>query len=61
MSSRIHHAGVTVADLERAVRFYTEGLGFEVAVRQTSAAGYLAHETGCRQVNLLHLSSLRSR
>jgi catechol 2,3-dioxygenase-like lactoylglutathione lyase family enzyme len=36
------HVGVTVADLERAVRFYTDGLGLEVAVRQTSAAGYLA-------------------
>jgi catechol 2,3-dioxygenase-like lactoylglutathione lyase family enzyme len=36
------HVGVTVADLERAVHFYTEGLGLEIAVRQTSAAGYLA-------------------
>jgi catechol 2,3-dioxygenase-like lactoylglutathione lyase family enzyme len=36
------HVGVTVAELERAVRFYTEGLGLQVAVRQTSAAGYLA-------------------
>jgi catechol 2,3-dioxygenase-like lactoylglutathione lyase family enzyme len=36
------HVGVTVADLQRAVRFYTEGLGLEVAVRQTSGAGYLA-------------------
>jgi catechol 2,3-dioxygenase-like lactoylglutathione lyase family enzyme len=38
----IVHVGVTVSDLERSVRFYTEGLGLEVAVRQTSAAGYLA-------------------
>jgi catechol 2,3-dioxygenase-like lactoylglutathione lyase family enzyme len=38
----IAHVGVTVADLERAVRFYTEGLELELAVRQTSAAGYLA-------------------
>jgi catechol 2,3-dioxygenase-like lactoylglutathione lyase family enzyme len=36
------HVGVTVAELERAVRFYTEGLGMQVAARQTSAAGYLA-------------------
>jgi catechol 2,3-dioxygenase-like lactoylglutathione lyase family enzyme len=38
----ISHVGVTVADLERAVHFYTDGLGLEVAARQTSAAGYLA-------------------
>jgi catechol 2,3-dioxygenase-like lactoylglutathione lyase family enzyme len=37
----IVHVGVTVSDLERSVRFYTEGLGLEVAVRQTTAAGYL--------------------
>ena len=42
MTTGIAHVGVTVADLERAVRFYTEGLGLEIAVRQTSAAGYLA-------------------
>jgi catechol 2,3-dioxygenase-like lactoylglutathione lyase family enzyme len=38
----IVHVGVTVADLERAVRFYTEGLGLDVTARQTSAADYLA-------------------
>lgn len=42
MTRGIAHVGVTVADLERAVRFYTVGLGLEVAVRQTSGAGYLA-------------------
>jgi catechol 2,3-dioxygenase-like lactoylglutathione lyase family enzyme len=42
LTGGIAHVGVTVADLERAVRFYTEGLGLDVAVRQTSAAGYLA-------------------
>lgn len=29
----IHHVAVGVSDLERAVKFYTEGLGFEVAQR----------------------------
>jgi lactoylglutathione lyase len=38
----IVHVGVTVSDLERSVHFYTEGLGLEVAARQTSAAGYLS-------------------
>jgi lactoylglutathione lyase len=42
MTNGMAHVGITVADLERAVRFYTEGLGLEVAVRQTSAADYLA-------------------
>ena len=42
MSPAMAHVGVTVADLERAVRFYTDGLGLELAARQTSAAGYLA-------------------
>ena len=42
MTGGMVHVGVTVSDLERAVRFYTEGLGLEVAVRQTSAAEYLA-------------------
>jgi len=42
VSRGVVHVGVTVADLERAVRFYTEGLGLDVAVRQTSAADYLA-------------------
>ena len=41
MSAGVAHVGITVADLERAVRFYTEGLGMRVAVRQTSAAAYL--------------------
>lgn len=36
------HVGVTVADLERAVHFYTEGLGLDIAVRQVSSAEYLA-------------------
>jgi catechol 2,3-dioxygenase-like lactoylglutathione lyase family enzyme len=42
VSGGIVHVGVTVSDLERSVRFYTEGLGLEVAVRQTSAAEYLS-------------------
>lgn len=41
MGQRIHHIGITVVDVERAARFYTEGLGCDVVVRQTSAAAYL--------------------
>jgi catechol 2,3-dioxygenase-like lactoylglutathione lyase family enzyme len=42
LSGGIAHVGVTVSELERSVRFYTDGLGLEIAVRQTSAADYLA-------------------
>ena len=42
MTGPMVHVGVTVADLERAVHFYTEGLGLEIAVRQVSAAEYLS-------------------
>jgi catechol 2,3-dioxygenase-like lactoylglutathione lyase family enzyme len=38
----LFHVGVTVSDLERAVRFYTRALGFDEAVRQTSDAFYLS-------------------
>ena len=39
-----HHVGITVADLDRAVEFYTETFGFEVLSR-FSVAGE-AFETG---------------
>jgi lactoylglutathione lyase len=42
MSGGVVHVGVTVSDLERSVRFYTGGLGLDIAVRQTSSADYLA-------------------
>jgi catechol 2,3-dioxygenase-like lactoylglutathione lyase family enzyme len=38
----LFHVGITVSDLGRAVRFYTEALGFEEVARQTSDAPYLA-------------------
>jgi catechol 2,3-dioxygenase-like lactoylglutathione lyase family enzyme len=40
--SSLFHVGISVSDLERAVRFYTQGLGFEEVLRQTSDAPYLA-------------------
>ena len=39
--TKVVHVGITVSDLERAVRFYREGLGFEVTARQVSDAPYL--------------------
>jgi catechol 2,3-dioxygenase-like lactoylglutathione lyase family enzyme len=49
--SSLFHVGITVSDLERAVRFYTEGLGFEEVLRQRSDAPYLAL-TGYRGVEI---------
>lgn len=37
----LFHVGLTVAELERAIGFYTEGLGLEEIARQTSGAPYL--------------------
>jgi catechol 2,3-dioxygenase-like lactoylglutathione lyase family enzyme len=37
----LFHVGITVSELERSVRFYTLGLGFEEVARQTSDAPYL--------------------
>lgn len=35
----LHHVGIFVADVERSVKFYTEGLGFRVAYRWANADG----------------------
>ena len=33
MATQVSHVGLCVSDLERSLRFYTEGLGFEVQER----------------------------
>jgi catechol 2,3-dioxygenase-like lactoylglutathione lyase family enzyme len=37
----MHHLGLTVSNLERSLRFYVLGLGFEIVARQSSDAKYL--------------------
>jgi catechol 2,3-dioxygenase len=39
---RIGHVHLTVSDLERAVKFYREALGFEVTQRYGSSAAFLS-------------------
>ncbi len=40
--TRIGHVHLKVSDLERAVRFYTEVLGFEVTARMGQSAAFLS-------------------
>lgn len=50
MVLRQHHSGFTVANLERTVKFYTEGLGLEVQSRIHGPKEYHAQMTaypGC--------------
>ena len=49
MTVRWSHFGICVSDLERSVRFYTDGLGYEVAERHEigEAFGRLVELEGC--------------
>lgn len=42
----VYHIGLTVADLERSISFYTEVLECEVVMRQEKQGGYLAAIVG---------------
>lgn len=47
------HVGLTVADIERSLRFWRDALGLELVVRQEQAGGYLeriTRETGAHAV-----------
>jgi catechol 2,3-dioxygenase-like lactoylglutathione lyase family enzyme len=37
----LHHTGLTVADLERSLRFWRDAMGMEVVFQQEKAGGYL--------------------
>ena len=56
-SSRLHHTGFTVSDLDRSVAFYCDLLGCEVLARQEKAGGYLAEIVGYpdAHVRMAHL------
>ena len=37
----IHHTGLTVADMDRSLRFWRDAMGMEVVFQQEKAGGYL--------------------
>lgn len=57
MISSIHHTGLTVSNLERALAFYRDTLGLEVVMEQEKSGGYLAAITGYpdAHVRMAHL------
>lgn len=56
-NTAIHHAGITVSNLERSLRFWRDGLGTQVVLDQTRQGGYFGEVVGhpdahCRMVHL---------
>jgi catechol 2,3-dioxygenase-like lactoylglutathione lyase family enzyme len=54
----VHHLGLTVADLERSIRFYRDVLGLALARRRIADADYIGRQTGFPGVRL-EAASLR--
>ncbi len=52
------HAGLTVADLERSLRFWRDGLGLELVFTQRKFGGYMEQVTGEPDVDV-HQAHLR--
>jgi len=42
----VHHLGLTVADLERSIRFYRDVLGLTLAARRLADADYVGQQVG---------------
>src|SRR5271165_2247555 len=60
----IHHLGLTVADIERSIRFYSDVLGLILVRRRSTDADYIGQQTGYPGVRLEAASfkvSLESR
>jgi catechol 2,3-dioxygenase-like lactoylglutathione lyase family enzyme len=49
----VYHCGLTVRDIERSIRFYTELIGLELAWRQESNTPYIERLTGVPGTHLL--------
>ena len=50
--TEMHHVGLTVADIERSVRFYRDVLGMVLVARRTADADYIGKQTGYPGVTL---------
>ena len=48
----VHHLGLTVADLERSIRFYRDVLGLMLVGRRQADADYVAQQTGYKGLRL---------
>lgn len=58
MAVQLLHTGLTVSDLDRALRFWRDGLGMEVVMQQEKQGGYLEEivvEPGAH-VRMAHLA-----
>lgn len=54
----LHHTGLTIADLQRSLRFWRDAMGMEVLFEQEKAGGYLeaiVGESGAH-VRMAHLA-----
>jgi catechol 2,3-dioxygenase-like lactoylglutathione lyase family enzyme len=54
----LHHTGLTVADLDRSLRFWRDAMGMEVLFQQEKAGGYLEAVVGepGAHVRMAHLA-----
>jgi lactoylglutathione lyase len=50
--TEMHHVGLTVADIERSIRFYRDLLGMTLVRRRKADAEYIGMQTGCPGVCL---------
>jgi len=48
----VHHLGLTVADVERSIRFYRDVLGMPLVGRRVADAEYVARQTGYEGLRL---------
>ena len=54
----LHHTGLTVADMDRSLRFWRDAMGMEVVFQQEKAGGYLEAIVGepGAHVRMTHLA-----
>jgi len=57
----VHHIGVNVVDIERAVKFYTDVLGFRVAERYEGEIRHLMLDTGSTTLHLFESPNLHMK